>query len=37
MGMGIQFMDLGANDRGAIEAYLAHLVAAQICGDCEAS
>ena len=34
MGMGIQFVDLGTNDRGAIESCLARLVAAQLCGDC---
>jgi len=30
--MGIQFLDLGAEDREAIERYLADLVAAQLGG-----
>jgi uncharacterized protein (TIGR02266 family) len=33
MGMGIQFLDLGAEEREAIERYLADLVAAQLRGD----
>jgi len=36
MGMGIQFLDLSADDRAAIESYLAHLVASQLCEDREA-
>jgi uncharacterized protein (TIGR02266 family) len=34
-GMGIQFVNLKAEDREAIERYLAHLVAAQLGGDAE--
>ena len=33
MGMGIQFLDLGVEDREAIERYLADLVAVQLGGD----
>jgi hypothetical protein len=33
--MGIQFVNLKAEDREAIERYLAHLVAAQLGGDAE--
>jgi uncharacterized protein (TIGR02266 family) len=35
MGMGIQFLDLGDEDRGAIEMHLANLVAGQLCGEAE--
>lgn len=34
-GMGIQFLDLSAEDRNAIERYLAQLVAEQLGGDAE--
>lgn len=36
MGMGIQFLDLGEDDRMAIESCLAHLVASQLSEDREA-
>lgn len=35
MGMGIQFVDLGDEDRGVIERHLANLVAGQLCGETE--
>jgi uncharacterized protein (TIGR02266 family) len=37
MGMGIQFLDLGATDRESIERYLADLVVIQLAGEAENS
>ncbi len=34
-GMGIQFIDLGAEERAAIETHLARMIADQLCEECE--